>query len=146
MRVRQIDFTNLMHDEGSRNIYYVAGPYSYNYAAYKKTPEKSVQYHRFLQLTELAAKVMTELNVLAFSPITHGHPIAENHDLPVDYDFWQKHCEEFVDRCDAVLVLKLPGWKVSTGTQTEIQFALKKNKDVWLVCPRTGTIEKYERR
>ena len=139
----KIDFTPLSNDSGSRKIYYIAGPYSYNYRAYNKTPDKSVQRFRFLKLTELAAKVMTDLNVLAFSPITHGHPIAENHDLPVDYGFWQKHCEEFVGRCDAVLVLKLPGWKVSTGTQTEIMFALKQGKQVWTVCPRTGKIEQY---
>ena len=60
---------------------------------------------------------------LVFSPITHGHPIAEYGSLPTDWEYWKATCEAFMVICDTMHILKLSGWDISTGVLAEIEIA-----------------------
>jgi len=57
---------------------------------------------------------------IVFSPISHGHPIAEAVELPKDWAFWGKHCEAMLRLSHQMNYLKLPGWETSEGLQNEI--------------------------
>ncbi len=61
-----------------------------------------------------------------FSPISHFHGLAKL-GSPVDWNYWQKICEDWVQRCDEVIVLvpKEGTDKIrnSKGVQAEIQVA-----------------------
>ncbi len=98
---------------------YLAVPYS--------DPAKSIRIARFETVNAVAARLMSE-GFLVFSPISHTHPIAEAGDLPVDWEFWEQYDKIFLEWCDEVCVLKLPGWKKSAGVQAEIKLARKMGK------------------
>lgn len=110
----------LLHNRKSKakksmhKVIYLAGPYSHD--------NKTIQKARFTALTRKAAE-LTNTGVNVFSPITHGHPMAEAHELPRDYAFWKQHCEAFVSRCDEMLVLMLEGWEESKGVEAEVKLA-----------------------
>jgi hypothetical protein len=67
---------------------------------------------------------------VVFSPISHSHPIALDHDLPRGWEFWGRIDEVFVKLCHAVYVLQLPGWEESHGVQEELKLALKYGKPI----------------
>ena len=67
---------------------------------------------------------------IVYSPISHSHPIAVQCDLPLDYDHWEEADKAFIDWCDAVYVVRIPGWKKSTGVTKEIEYARSQGKGV----------------
>jgi hypothetical protein len=48
--------------------------------------------------------------------------------LPTDWEFWEAHDLAFLEWCDELWVIMLPGWKESDGTQSEIKVAKVLNK------------------
>jgi hypothetical protein len=93
---------------------YLASPYSH--------PDPEIRHARFEAVNHAAADLMKQGEII-FSPISHSHIIARDHDLPADWDFWERIDIEFIKKCDALLVLMLPGWKQSKGVQAEIRLA-----------------------
>ena len=93
---------------------YLAGPYSH--------VSHIVRHERFEALTEKAAELMREGNVV-FSPITHGHTMAVHHDMPTSHDFWLKQDFEFLRHCSKIVVLRLDGYLESVGVLAEIEAA-----------------------
>jgi len=76
----------------------------------------------------MAAIVASRLirdGVYVFSPIVHNHPIAEMEHLPGGFDYWADFDQEMLRRCDRLIVLKLDGWRESTGVQAEIKVAMR---------------------
>lgn len=105
-------------------LLYLACPYS-------GTVEEREE--RTMLATLVAAKLM-DRGYNVFSPLTHSHPIAMN--LPsknfedYDHDFWLKRDFQILENCDALVVLKLPGWEKSYGVKKEIEFAESLNYDI----------------
>jgi len=93
---------------------YLASPYSH--------PDPEVRHQRFEAVNRAAANLMRRGHVI-FSPISHSHIIARDHDLPTDWDFWERIDVEFVKRCDELWVLKLNGWEESRGVCHEVDCA-----------------------
>lgn len=93
---------------------YLACPYS--------DPDVSVQAKRFQAANKAAASLMKQ-GYLVFSPISHTHPIHLAGDLPGDYEFWRDYDETFIDWCDSVFVMKIPGWDTSKGIKREVEYA-----------------------
>lgn len=58
-----------------------------------------------------------------FSPIVHCHEMAKHHDLPKEWEYWQKIDFEYLKGCKQVWVLMMPGWEQSVGVQAELRFA-----------------------
>lgn len=103
-------------------ITYLAAPYSVI------NPESALQEtvikrKRFRDVTRAAGLLMTQYGELVFSPITHCHPIAIEHGLPGDFDYWRKYNEEFIKCASRLIVLTLDGWEESAGVTTEIALA-----------------------
>ena len=57
--------------------------------------------------------------------------------LPSDWRFWERHDRRFLEACDEVIVLMLPGWEASIGVQAEIAIARELRKPVTYLdaCP-----------
>jgi hypothetical protein len=69
-----------------------------------------------------------------FSPITQGHALVQENDIPDTYEFWDKHCREFIVWCDTFLVLMLDDWEES-NLKKHIKFAENSGKDIRYIMP-----------
>ena len=95
---------------------YLACPYTH--------PDQAVQLERVELASIVAARIM--LNGFAvYSPITHGHVIAQH--LPrsaeTGHEFWMDQCLPLVAKADALIVLPMAGWRKSSGVGDEMAFA-----------------------
>jgi nucleoside 2-deoxyribosyltransferase len=94
------------------SLIYLASPYSH--------PDPDVRQRRYVEACMAAAKLMEE-GAAVFSPIAHGHSVAEHGGLPaMDHEFWMAQCLPWVERCDELVILTLDGWRESRGIQCEI--------------------------
>lgn len=98
-----------------RVLTYLAGPYTH--------PNPNVELKRFNYLNRAAAELMRQ-GKMVFSPISHSHPIALAGILPTDWNYWKQFAEAYLSCSKEVIVLKLDGWKESTGVNAEIEIAL----------------------
>ena len=99
-----------MKEPVNEPLIYVACPYSDN--------QKDVMAKRFESVSAFCAELL-RYRVMVFSPISHSHPIAQ-YGLPKGWDFWQRWGRIYLEFCDAIIVLRLPGWDVSIGVTAEI--------------------------
>lgn len=95
---------------------YLASPYS--------SPLSEVREQRFNAAVKMVADLMNEGQIV-FSPVVHNHPVAEQHDLPGTWEYWEKYCTVFLLYAERIVVLKLDGWETSIGVQAEIKIAEK---------------------
>ena len=96
-------------------IEYLAIPYSHTNVLVRK--------YRF----EIANKIASDLirkGRIIFSPISHCHPLTD-YGLPGSWDYWKKYSYEFLKNAKKLIVIKLEGWKESTGVQGEIKIAIE---------------------
>ena len=63
----------------------------------------------------------------AISPIVYGPQLISFKKMPNSWEFWSNFCLSILQMCDRMIVLQMPGWKESSGVQSEIAFALKRN-------------------
>ena len=102
---------------------YIAGPYSH--------PDAAVRLGRFRRLNDVSAAFMQSPEVhVVFSPISMTHPIAEQHDLPLGWEFWERNDRAFISWCNILVVVKLDGWQESKGVAAEIAIAQEMGKEV----------------
>lgn len=95
-------------------LIYIAIPYSH--------PNKEVREHRVRIVSDIAGKLMCEGKVV-FSPISHGYQIAKIHDMPTDWEYWERSCKTFLKRCSSMIVVMADGWERSQGVLAEIEVA-----------------------
>ena len=109
---------------------YIASPYSH--------PDVVIREQRFRAVCRAAAKLMSE-GAIVFSPIAHSHPIATiGNCRPLDLEFWLRQDRAFMDTCDSMIVLMLPGWRESKGVQYEIEYMTKAGKPVRYTAENIG--------
>src|SRR5271157_2943825 len=101
-------------------LIYLGSPYSHD--------DPAVVEKRFQAVCRYAASLM-RIGVKVFSPIAHTHPIAQ-YDLPKGWDFWQQYDEAFLERCDAMIVLMLDGYRESKGLRGETEYMRKHGKPI----------------
>ncbi|RIK72916.1 MAG: DUF1937 domain-containing protein [Planctomycetota bacterium] len=92
---------------------YLASPYGH--------PDATVREVRFQQACRAAATLM-RCGIPVFSPVAHSHPIAQ-HGLPTSWEFWRAVDLEYLLQCEALVLLRLPGWERSVGVRAEIALA-----------------------
>lgn len=97
-----------------RGYIYLAGPYSHKLAG--------IRHSRFMALTRKTVELMNEGHVV-YSPITHGHTIAEHFELPKDFTWWKKHCTEMLRHSSKLVVVLIEGYADSAGVAAEIKIA-----------------------
>jgi hypothetical protein len=100
---------------------YLACPYTH--------PDELVRMARFRAANLVAAKLILSGEIV-YSPISHMHPIAEEHKLPIHWTFWKKSDEFFIRACSKVVVLQVAGWDKSYGVMREIELAKELEKPV----------------
>ncbi len=100
---------------------YLACPYTH--------PDPAVRESRYRAVTEMAAMLMASKQRLIYSPISHSHGM-EEFGLPIEYDFWRRHARWLIERCDAVWVYCIDGWRESVGVAAEIAAAEEFGKPV----------------
>lgn len=107
----------------TRKSYYLACPYT------SSTP--SLRWIRKQLVSQVAAGLMSKSTVV-FSPITHGHHLAEHlpPNLAHDHEFWMGQCLPFVEWADVFALLPLDGWRESRGVQRELEYARSLGKPV----------------
>ena len=105
---------------------YLASPYSHQ--------KRLVRFARFMAVCSHAAEMMQE-GALVFSPIAHGHPIAEPFDVDLPGDYWPRHNRATIYACEALHVLRLPGWKESEGIKREVEVAQERDLKIIHVDP-----------
>ena len=94
---------------------YLASPYS--------APTARKRAARFRQVCKKAAELM-EAGQLIFCPIAHSHPIEVNGMSEIHSgDFWLKQDFAILEKCEQLLVYKMPGWENSYGIKREIEYA-----------------------
>lgn len=95
---------------------YLASPYS--------DKSRTVRHGRYLQVAETTAELLRQ-GLHVYSPIVHCHELAERHNLPKDFAFWEKYNFAMLEQASALHILELEGWEQSKGVRGEIQFAVK---------------------
>lgn len=110
-----------------RGFVYLGSPYS-------KQPDLD----EAAALAERAAARLMEGGAVVYSPIAHGHAVAQ-HGLPVTWKFWKAQCQPFIDAAESLIVLMLDGWDDSVGLTYEIEEFERQGKRVTYV-----TLEELE--
>ena len=55
--------------------------------------------------------------------LVHHYACQHEERLGTDWAFWKDFCEEFLAKCDKMVVITFDGWKESGGVQAEIKIA-----------------------
>lgn len=115
-----------MHSCGKKQevaMLYIASPYSNNpHATYVRT--------------SILAMDLSRLSVVVFSPVLHWHPVAEMHNLDLEFDIWSEQDLGMLDYALGLLVWKIPGWEKSIGLMREQRHA---------TCPHLTLPNEYKR-
>lgn len=107
-------------------MYYFASPYT-------KHPKGIA---RAFRNAAKNAALLTDINVVVFSPIVHFHPMSIEGDLPArDALYWYKRCRPFMEVCDGLIVLMDESWENSDGVNEEIRYFEDKNFPVIYMKP-----------
>ena len=93
---------------------YLAAPYSH--------PDTRVRWERYRQINQAAAFLM-QRGQLVYSPISHSHAIAVEHNLPTGWDYWERLDRAMLAACGSLTLLKIDGWDQSVGVRHELEIA-----------------------
>jgi len=94
----------------------------------------------FETVTKVSGMLM-EMQYIVFSPVTHGHTIANwpGIKLPIDHKYWLAQCEPFIsDWAEELWVLN--EWRYSEGVTWEINLAEKLNIPVKYISYKNGVL------
>ncbi len=109
----------------NHGICYLAAPFSH--------PDLEVRQRRHEAVCRAAAELIRAGRTV-FSPISHSYGISR-YGLPLNWEFWQRLDLKYLEFCDEVIVLKIPGWQESVGVQAEIAAAQAMGKPVTFMEP-----------
>ena len=110
-----------------KKTYYIASPYTH--------PNKFVQQYRY-EAVIYTASLLTKQGHTLIEPIGMCHEQSLRYDLPGGYEFWKTRDRLFIEKCDGIIVLQLPGWLDSVGVTDEIAWAEELGKDIHFLPPR----------
>ena len=96
---------------------YLASPYTHT--------DPAVMEWRYKKALE-ALHFFLKKRLTIYSPIVHSHEAGLLGGLPVDFNFWGKHCLSFLENwATDIWVLQIPGVKESVGVRAEVDFCGK---------------------
>lgn len=94
-------------------LVYLAAPYSH--------PDPDVIQQRMRLLCEADA-LLIESGVYTVTPLSK-HFILGYRSLPGDWAYWGDYCRSLLPRCDAMVLITMPGWDSSEGVCGELELA-----------------------
>lgn len=113
-------------------IVYLACPYSHS--------SMDVRLSRF-EASAHAAADLIHRGMFVYSPITMTHPIdlvmAEEGET-MGSDYWCDFDEAFMQVCNEMIVLTIPGWRESSGIAREARFFEAAGKPVRYLSPTSN--------
>ncbi len=115
-----------------RALVYLATPYS--------SPCPALREIRF-QLANRIAGYLMRCGYLVYSPISHGHPIAQAGELPGSWEYWAESCERMLGACYGMFVVCAPGWRESAGVRSEVELAKRMGKSILMLAPEQMGLE-----
>ncbi len=104
---------------------------------YLACPFYHIDIHIRESRVEVASRFASDLmrkGVLVFCPLAHNLAILR-YGLPIGWDYWERFDKNFLRRCDRLYVLKLEGWRHSSGVQGEIRIARELNMPIEYHAP-----------
>ena len=114
-----------MSQLSSRPLAYLAAPYS--------DPDKQVVEARIKAFC-IADAALMKRDIMTVSPLLKCLILGYS-DLPSDWNYWQDYSINLLALCDYMIVLRIPGWKESSGVQGEIEMAKSLIIPVYYVNP-----------
>lgn len=99
---------------------YLAAPYSH--------PDPKVRESRYKMINRKVVSLMHSEGAIIYSPITHCHPLARDHKLPMGYEYWDRNDRCFIKWCNLFVVFMLPGWNLSVGIKNDLLHAKRYHK------------------
>ena len=101
---------------------------------YLSIPYSGIKEKSFKIVNEVAAKLLQQ-GYVVYSPISQGHAIVQENELPNTREFWEESEKEFISWCDTIMVVVIneDGHNLinnSKGCQSEINMANEMNKNV----------------
>lgn len=72
---------------------------------------------------------------VVFSPIVYSHQLGIALGKSRDGMFWKTHDKPYLEACDRLMVLVIPGWDKSTGVAHEIRRAVERGIPIEYVAP-----------
>lgn len=108
-------------------VIYLASPYSH--------PDKTIMESRYQAAIDGCAKLI-EMGYCPISPIVQSHPVANKHDLGLEFDTWEQIDYELINVCDEVCILDIDGVHESKGVKKEIEYALSRRKPIWTISSK----------
>lgn len=127
--MRPVEIILIIQNSGTRNIVYLASPYTHE--------ERAIKERRFRAATEAAAALIKK-GYIVYSPITMTHPIdvmLAGEGATLGSNFWVSFDEAFMDACSEIFVLQIEGWENSDGIRREIEYFKKQGKPVNYISP-----------
>jgi hypothetical protein len=101
---------------------------------YLAIPYSGMEQLSFDTANRIAGQLMREGHIV-FSPISHSHPIAQTCELPTHWDYWREADTSFLEWCDEILVVMMPGWDLSRGVTAELEIGLRMGKPAKFINP-----------
>lgn len=86
-----------------------------------------------------AASALMRRGYVIFCPIAHSHGIDLYFQVPGTGEFWKRQDEPYLEACERLIVLQLPGWGLSGGVAHEIAVAARRGIPIEYVSP--GSLE-----
>ncbi len=99
----------------AKHVYYLSSPYTH--------ADASVMEARYDRILVVAAMLIARHACTLIEPIGMSHEKAKRFSLPTTYTFWRRMNENWIRKCDGVIVTVMDGWRESRGVQDEIAFA-----------------------
>lgn len=120
---------------------YLASPYTAK--CDDGEPDSSLMLARCFAAAVATAEFLRQGHFV-WSPIVSSNTLEMHADLPGDWQFWQAFDQHVIGKCDALWVLKLPGWRESVGVTAEIAFAVKHHIPVSYIEPSEAVLNKLQ--
>lgn len=111
-----------------------AGGFTYLGSPYSLYPD----HDEAAEIVAAAAAGLMAQGLVVYSPITHGHYVSQQGDLPTSWEFWKAQCQPLIDAAAALAVLKMDGWGQSVGLQYEIGEFRRAGKPVVFLDSEAG--------
>lgn len=106
----------------STTLYYLASPYTYL--------NEKVMRRRFETICAVAARLIKN-DFFVFSPICHSHTITGTGLVGVDFEAWRAFDLQMLERCDALIICTMAGWRSSVGVRAEFQAAQARTMPIY---------------
>lgn len=111
----------------TERLYYLASPYAHR--------DPAMMITRYKAAIDAVAELMLN-DLVVFSPIVHNHHVNVSlHKVDESqgsrWDYWKRFDLAMLDRCDAVIVLMIDGWRESVGVAAEVKHAEEQGKPVY---------------